>query len=167
MAQRTRSLRQPKLNVGWIDRCSRDQRWLSNIRGVREIQAVKADAHKDFRSTPGGTRTPNLLIRRSPRGVHSRPQPSTAVHTARNRRPPSPQASTPVHSRPELLAPRMAPNMTERSDACYAAPSLSTPRAASLRPPAPPLTHRAVRRGAAATRQPAGVLHPESTSGSD
>ncbi len=27
--------------------------------------------------TPGGTRTPNLLIRRSPSAVHSRPQPST------------------------------------------------------------------------------------------
>jgi hypothetical protein len=31
--------------------------------------------------TPGGTRIPNLLIRRSPKSVHSRPQPSTAVQS--------------------------------------------------------------------------------------
>ena len=49
--------------------------------------------HRGFSSTPGGTRTPNLLIRRSPSRVHS-------VHS----RPHSPKRkafdSTGVHSRP-------------------------------------------------------------------
>ena len=31
--------------------------------------------------TPGGTRTPNLLIRKSPSAVHRSPQPSTRIHT--------------------------------------------------------------------------------------
>jgi hypothetical protein len=53
---------------------------------------------KGFRGTPGGTRTLNLLIRRSPSGVHSRPQPSTQPETTGFRFHGCPQPSTPVHS---------------------------------------------------------------------
>ena len=53
---------------------------------------------------------PILLIRRSPRGVHSRPQPSTQPVTAGLPVHKRPHPSTAVHSRPELLAPRSAPN---------------------------------------------------------
>ena len=78
------------------------------------------NVYQAFRSTPGGTRTPNLLIRRSPNRVHGcprestragttgfrvhwRPRPSTAAHRewlptwlpVRNRRSPSPSSSRP------------------------------------------------------------------------
>ena len=50
-----------------------------------------------FYSTPGGTRTPNLLIRRSPSGVHSRPQPSTQPGTRGFRVHRRPQPSAAIH----------------------------------------------------------------------
>ena len=62
--------------------------------------------------TPGGTRTPNLLIRRSPSGVHGRPHASgraandgLRVHWTSMR----------VHGRPQ----RMAPNLAPRAGALY------------------------------------------------
>ncbi len=51
-----------------------------------------------FGSTPGGTRTPNLLIRRSPSGVHGRPQPSTQPRMKGLHVRGRPQPSTTVHS---------------------------------------------------------------------
>jgi len=57
-------------------------------------------------STPGGTRTPNLLIRRSPSRVHVRPgasrEPCSDGHS-------SPPASTRVRSGPQRMAPNLAP----------------------------------------------------------
>ena len=55
-------------------------------------------SHRGFVSAPGGTRTPNLLIRRSPSRVHGRPQPSTHAGTEGFRFHPCPQTSTDVHS---------------------------------------------------------------------
>jgi hypothetical protein len=51
-------------------------------------------SHRGFSSTPGGTRTPNLLIRRSPRGVQGGPRKSISP----GQRGPG---STAVHSRPQ------------------------------------------------------------------
>ena len=51
-----------------------------------------------FCGTPGGTRTPGLLIRRSPSAVHSRPQASTQPQTKGFRFHRRPLVSTAVHS---------------------------------------------------------------------
>ena len=59
--------------------------------------------------TLGGTRTPNLLIRRSP----------SAVHAAGNRTVSYPRASIPVHCRRQGMAPNSAPtNGTRTYSAC-------------------------------------------------
>jgi len=67
-----------------------------------------------FRCTPGGTRTPNLLIRRSPSGVRGRPPMS--IWPA-GERPPSPPASAGVHAILSQMAPNLAPTPHEHDHA--------------------------------------------------
>ena len=54
-------------------------------------------SRRGFGSTPGETRTPNLLIRRSPSGVHGCPQPYTQPETKGSRFHQRPQPSSLVH----------------------------------------------------------------------
>jgi hypothetical protein len=53
--------------------------WLPNRQKVDESCTLKPPARRGFSGAPGATRTPNLLIRKSPKQL---PWASTGVHTA-------------------------------------------------------------------------------------
>ena len=73
-------------------------RWVPRTGYLPTGAASTQGIRRGFASTPGKTRTPNLLIRRSPSAVHSRPQPSTHAGTKGFRFHGCPQPSTLVHS---------------------------------------------------------------------
>ena len=86
---------QTNLLVGrTVDRAASGSReWLpqrSREASLRVATRRNPRSRRDSAGTPGGTRIPNLLIRRSPSRVHSRPQPSTQPGTE----------GLQVHSRP-------------------------------------------------------------------
>lgn len=95
LAERTGSVLRPWLRGSFV----RTERMAPKTsEDPRSPQTAKPRLTRGFNSTSGGTRTTNLLIRRSPSPVHRRPQPSTQPETTGFRVHRRPHTSTAVHS---------------------------------------------------------------------